>query len=51
VSFRKPGTNSAATVARLRQHKIATAERAGWIRTSPHFYITPDEIDRVVDLF
>jgi selenocysteine lyase/cysteine desulfurase len=50
VSFRKPGANSAATVGRLRQHKIATAERAGWIRTSPHFYIAPEEIDQMIGL-
>jgi selenocysteine lyase/cysteine desulfurase len=50
VSFRKPGANSAAMVARLRQHGIAAAERAGWIRTSPHFYVTPQEIDRMIGL-
>ena len=25
-----------------------TAPRAGWVRTSPHFYISPDDIDRLL---
>ena len=48
VSFRRPGVDSAALVARLRQNRIAAAARAGWVRTSPHFYITPDEIDQML---
>jgi cysteine desulfurase / selenocysteine lyase len=50
VSFRKPGANSAALVERLRQHGISTAERAGWIRASPHFYIEPQEIEQMIEL-
>ncbi|MBZ5726017.1 MAG: aminotransferase class V-fold PLP-dependent enzyme [Acidobacteriia bacterium] len=46
VSFRKPGVDAAETVRRLRAAGIATAPRAGWIRTSPHFYISPADIDR-----
>jgi len=29
----------------LKQHGIMAANRAGWVRMSPHFYITPNEID------
>ncbi len=48
VSFRKSDIESTAIVAHLREQKISAAARAGWVRTSPHFYITPEEIDRVV---
>jgi selenocysteine lyase/cysteine desulfurase len=49
VSFRKPGVDAGAVVARLRERGIAAAPRAGWVRTSPHFYIAPGEIDRMVE--
>jgi len=49
VTFRKPGVDAAAIVKRLREERIVTAPRAGWVRTSPHFYITPEDIDRMVD--
>src|SRR5215471_7597220 len=49
VSFRKAGVDSAALVARLRENKISTAARAGWVRASPHFYIAPDEIDAMLE--
>ncbi len=49
VSFRKPGADSVAIVARLKDHGIAAAARAGSVRTSPHFYITNGEIDQLLD--
>src|SRR5579884_72616 len=49
VSFRKPGIDSAAITARLRAQKIIAAARAGWVRTSPHFYIAPEEIDAMLE--
>ena len=49
VSFRKPGIEAAEVVRILRQKNIIAAPRAGWIRTSPHFYISPAEIDRLID--
>jgi cysteine desulfurase/selenocysteine lyase len=48
VSFRKAGVDSTALTARLRERRIITAARAGWVRTSPHFYIAPDEIDEML---
>jgi len=45
VSFRKAGVDSAGLTGRLRERRITAAARAGWIRTSPHFYIAPAEID------
>jgi selenocysteine lyase/cysteine desulfurase len=50
VSFRKPGIESTAVCAHLREHKIVTAPRAGWVRASPHFYIEPEEIEKMIEL-
>jgi len=50
VSFRKPGGDATEIVRELRSQKIVVAPRAGWIRTSPHFYISPGEIDRLLDV-
>src|SRR5579862_1100211 len=48
VSFRKPGVSSDALVASLKANNVMAASRAGWVRMSPHFYITPEEIDRAL---
>jgi cysteine desulfurase/selenocysteine lyase len=49
VSFRKPGIESGAIVHQLKQRGIVAANRSGWVRTSPHFYISPEEIDRMLE--
>jgi cysteine desulfurase / selenocysteine lyase len=49
VSFRKTGFDAVEIVTRLRERGIAAAPRAGWVRASPHFYIAPDDIDRMVN--
>jgi selenocysteine lyase/cysteine desulfurase len=46
VSFRKPGTDSRQLARDLFAQRIIAAPRQGWVRTSPHFYLSPDEIDR-----
>jgi cysteine desulfurase / selenocysteine lyase len=46
VSFRKEGLDAREIVRTLREAGISAAPRAGWVRTSPHFYISPAEIDR-----
>lgn len=46
VSFRKAGMADTEILRVLKEAKIAAAARAGWVRTSPHFYISPGEIDR-----
>jgi cysteine desulfurase/selenocysteine lyase len=46
VSFRRPGVDAVELVGRLKKAGISVAPRAGWVRTSPHFYISPAEIDR-----
>jgi len=50
VSFRKPGFSDRELVHRLRGANISAAPRAGWVRTSPHFYIRPEDIDRMLDV-
>src|SRR5579871_211797 len=50
VSFRKPGQDAGDLVRRLRARGISAAPRAGWVRTSPHFYISPEEIDQMLDV-
>jgi selenocysteine lyase/cysteine desulfurase len=46
VSFRKPGVSDIEIIRVLQEARISAAARAGWVRTSPHFYISPEEIDR-----
>ncbi|MGH9661787.1 MAG: aminotransferase class V-fold PLP-dependent enzyme [Bryobacteraceae bacterium] len=48
VSLRKPGLDSVAVVRELRARGIVPAPRQGWVRMSPHFYISPEEMERAV---
>jgi selenocysteine lyase/cysteine desulfurase len=48
VSFRHPGIDCRVLVSDLKRHRITAAPRQGWVRMSPHFYITPDDIDQVL---
>jgi selenocysteine lyase/cysteine desulfurase len=48
VSFRKEGVEAQEIVRRLRAAGIVAAPRQGWVRTSPHFYVGPEDIDRMV---
>ncbi len=48
VSFRKPGVESQLIVRKLKDANIVAAPRQGWVRTAPHFYIAPEEIDRLL---
>lgn len=48
VSIRKPGVDSRVVVRQLAEKMIVAAPRQGWVRMSPHFYISPEEISRVV---
>jgi cysteine desulfurase/selenocysteine lyase len=49
VSFRKDGVDSVALFTQLRAQGFATAHRSGWLRASPHFYISPQEVDQFVE--
>jgi len=48
VSFRKDGLDTRAVVNRLKMKGIVVAARQGWIRASPHFYISPEKIERLL---
>jgi cysteine desulfurase / selenocysteine lyase len=48
VSYRKSGVESHSIVRKLRDASIITAPRQGWVRCAPHFYIAPEEIDRML---
>ena len=50
MSFRKPELDSAAICDHLRDRSIITAQRAGWVRASPHFYIEPGDIEKMLAL-
>ena len=48
VSFRKEGVDSRQVVRLLREKGIFAAPRQGWVRMSPHFYISLEEINRAL---
>ena len=48
VCFRKEGLDSRLVVRQLKEQGIIAAPRQGWVRASPHFYISPEEIDRMI---
>jgi cysteine desulfurase/selenocysteine lyase len=50
VSFRKTGADAREIVRKLQSNGVLAAPRGGWVRTSPHFYISPEEIDRMLEL-
>jgi selenocysteine lyase/cysteine desulfurase len=49
VSFRKEGLEATEIVQRLRAARISAAPRAGWVRTSPHFYVSPSDIGKFLE--
>lgn len=49
VSFRKESIDSRVIVRDLKQQNIIAAPRQGWVRTSPHFYISPADVDRLIE--
>jgi cysteine desulfurase/selenocysteine lyase len=49
IAIQKPGIDSRKVVHELKKQGIIAAARQGWVRLSPHYYISPMEIDRVVD--
>ena len=48
VSFRKPGLDARQVVSHLKSLGIIAAPRQGWIRASPHFYISPQDVDKLI---
>ncbi len=50
VSFRKEGVESQAILRNLKDAGFMAAPRQGWVRVSPHFYIDPEEIEKLLEL-
>jgi selenocysteine lyase/cysteine desulfurase len=50
VTFRHPTISSPIVFGMLREAGVAAAPRQGWIRTSPHFYVSKDDISRVLEV-
>ncbi len=50
VSIRKPGVDSRLVWSRLKDAHITSAPRQGWVRLSPHFYISAGDIRTVVEV-
>ncbi len=50
VTFNKKNVDSMELYKRLRQHNVACSLREGYLRVAPHFYNTPQELDRLVAL-
>lgn len=48
VSFRHPGQPSDRLHERLMERRIVVAYRRGWIRVSPHFYNSEEQIDELL---
>ncbi len=48
VAFRIPDETPSRTVARLRAAGVFVVERRGCVRASPHFYNTPEDLERLL---
>ena len=49
VAIRKSGIDSRMVFATLKRRGFLGAPRQGWVRLSPHFYVSFDDIDRLLD--
>lgn len=50
VTFRRPDVDSRFLVSRLKDSKIIAAPRQGYVRTSPHFYISPEAVGHMLSV-
>jgi selenocysteine lyase/cysteine desulfurase len=50
VSFRHPSVPVPTLFSKLREARVAVAPRQGWIRASPHFYVSSDDVSRVLEV-
>ena len=48
VAFRRAGVDSRALVRQLQDAGIIVAPRQGWVRVAPHFYISPEDVERLI---
>ena len=50
VSFRKPGTSAQAVLRDLSAAHVIARTHQDFVRLSPHFYNTEEEVDQVLDV-
>jgi cysteine desulfurase / selenocysteine lyase len=50
VTFRHPSIDCQSIVSDLERNRIVATSRQGWIRMSPHFYISPEDVEQVVEI-
>jgi cysteine desulfurase / selenocysteine lyase len=50
VTFRHPSIDCQSIVSDLERNRIVATWRQGWIRMSPHFYISPEDLEQVVEI-
>jgi cysteine desulfurase / selenocysteine lyase len=50
ISIQRAGVDARLVVRRLKDAGILAAPRQDWVRISPHFYIGPDEIAKLLDV-
>jgi cysteine desulfurase/selenocysteine lyase len=48
VCFRNPAIDHRMMVGEMRHNRITAAPRQGWVRVSPHFYISKEDIEQVL---
>jgi selenocysteine lyase/cysteine desulfurase len=48
ICFRHPAIDHKMMVSEMRRNRISAAPRQGWIRASPHFYISSEDIEQVL---
>jgi cysteine desulfurase / selenocysteine lyase len=49
VSLRKPDLDSRLIVRQLKERQFIAAPRQGWVRISPHFYQSPDDMAALIE--
>jgi selenocysteine lyase/cysteine desulfurase len=50
VSFRRPGSSPQEVLRDLNAARVVGRTQADFVRLSPHFYNTPEEVDHVLDV-
>lgn len=50
VSFRHPAIDCRTLVSDLKRNKVTAAPRQGWVRMSPHFYVSPEDVEQALHL-
>lgn len=50
VSIRKEGVDARWLWSRLRDAGVVAAPRQGWLRLSPHFYLSPEDVAQAIEL-